>query len=36
MVKYKPEWSDVKTVFWFGFALGLALGLLILGSVWTR
>jgi hypothetical protein len=32
MVKFKPQWSDVKTAFWVALVLGLLVGYVI-GSV---
>lgn len=31
MVKFKAQWSDVKTAFWVGVILGFCVGALILG-----
>jgi len=36
MVKFKPQWSDVKLVFWVGVAVGFGLGMLILAPWWNR
>jgi len=33
MVKYKAEWKDVRTVFFLGVAVGLFVGLVILGGL---